>query len=202
MTEHSDIERVQTELQQLLEKNDMGAIREYAAELHPSDIADLLEHLDDEQREGLLNELPTELAARTLAEMEEVGRPAELLARVGSYRAAAILENRCAPCHTLQYYEDGRPWYPFDDIVLTNALWQRDRTAAIRTKEGEILGGSFGRGRPWEFEYVSVADRVWDRITRHRNRHGSMPRLGPMLSDEQKVTIRAHMLNVWEQAEQ
>ncbi len=91
MTEHSDIERVQSDLQQLLEQSDMAALRDYAADLHPSDIADLLEHLEDEQRLELLHDLPTELAAETLAEMEDVGRPGELLTRLDSPRAAAIL---------------------------------------------------------------------------------------------------------------
>lgn len=91
MTEYSDIERVQSDLQQLLEKSDMAALHDYAAELHPSDIADLLEHLEDPQRLGLLNALPSGLAAQTLAEMEDVGRPGELLTRLDSRRAAAIL---------------------------------------------------------------------------------------------------------------
>lgn len=91
MTEHSDIERVQSDLQQLLGQSDMAALHDYAAELHPSDIADLLEHLEDPQRLGLLNALPSGLAAQTLAEMEDVGRPGELLTRLDSRRAAAIL---------------------------------------------------------------------------------------------------------------
>ncbi len=48
-------------------------------DLHASDIADLIEHLEDDQRVLLLRRLPPDVAADSLAEMEEVERPADLL---------------------------------------------------------------------------------------------------------------------------
>ena len=39
-------------------------------DLHASDIADLIEHLEDDQRVLLLRRLPSDVAADSLAEME------------------------------------------------------------------------------------------------------------------------------------
>jgi magnesium transporter len=93
MTEHLEfLERLQADVQALLERADTAALREYTADLHPSDIADLLEHLEDDQRLELLHGLSPELAAETLAEMEGVGRPGRLLVELDSSKAAAILD--------------------------------------------------------------------------------------------------------------
>lgn len=74
-TRELDLERVRA----LLEK---GAAEELTAFLdgtHPSDLADLVEALDEEQRAAVFRALPDEIASETLAEMEESEHPAELL---------------------------------------------------------------------------------------------------------------------------
>jgi magnesium transporter len=70
-----DVERVR----RLLEAGEREALRSYLEPFHPSDIADLIESLDEEQRASVLHVLPDELASETLAEMEEEEHPEELL---------------------------------------------------------------------------------------------------------------------------
>ncbi len=66
-------------VRQLLAAGDVNRVREYLAEFHPSDLADLVESLDEEQRAEVLRALPDEVASETLAEMEEAEHPEELL---------------------------------------------------------------------------------------------------------------------------
>ena len=70
---------------------DEETLREYAESLHPSDVADLLEHLDEETRLRLLHHLPAEVASEALAEMEEVENPGELLALLEPDRIAEVV---------------------------------------------------------------------------------------------------------------
>jgi len=69
-----------------------SALEERIADLHASDVADLIEGLDEEERLALLRRLRPEVAADALSEMEEVERPAELLVRLDPGRIAAIVE--------------------------------------------------------------------------------------------------------------
>ena len=57
-------------LLRLVEERDDDALRAILAELHPSDIADVVEALEEEGRIYVLDLLPAELASETLAEME------------------------------------------------------------------------------------------------------------------------------------
>lgn len=78
-----ETERFGTRLQrveELLESGDHIALAGFVAELHPSDIADLIEELDEAHRIALLRLLPTELASEALAEMESEEHPEEILA--------------------------------------------------------------------------------------------------------------------------
>lgn len=61
-------------------------------DLHASDIADLIEGLDDDERLRLLRRLSPEVAADALSEMEEVEGPAELLLQLDPGHIAAIVE--------------------------------------------------------------------------------------------------------------
>jgi len=70
---------------------DEETLRDYAESLHPSDVADLLEQLDEEARLRLLHRLPVEVASEALAEMEEVESPGELLALLDSDRIAEVV---------------------------------------------------------------------------------------------------------------
>ena len=65
---------------------------EYGETLHPSDLADVVEHLGEEDRLRLLELLPAEVAGETLAEMEEEEHPAELLAQMEPERIAEVVE--------------------------------------------------------------------------------------------------------------
>ena len=60
-------------------------------DLHASDIADLIEHLEDDQRLLLLRRMPADVAADALAEMEEVERPADLLLQLERRRIGEIV---------------------------------------------------------------------------------------------------------------
>ena len=75
----------------LLEQGDDESLRAYARELHPSDLADLLEHLEGPDRVHLLSLLPAEAASDALAEMEEVEQPGALLARLEPDRIAELV---------------------------------------------------------------------------------------------------------------
>lgn len=87
-----DIEGVRKTLQGFVESGDMDAVRDLLQELHPSDVADLVESLDSEkERVGLMEVLPIELASETLAEMDEEDHPEEILAALDPKRGAELL---------------------------------------------------------------------------------------------------------------
>lgn len=78
MSQTSD-ERLR-DLKDLVEAGGEERIREdQLADLHASDLADLIERVDEQQRLALLRRLPPDLAADALSEMEQVERPGELL---------------------------------------------------------------------------------------------------------------------------
>lgn len=79
------------ELRALL-AGEAGALDSHLAALHASDIADLIEELEQEERLQLLRRLDPEIAADALSEMEEVEGPAELLLLLDPGRIAAIVE--------------------------------------------------------------------------------------------------------------
>jgi len=69
-----------------------SALEERIDDLHASDVADLIEGLDEAERLVLLRRLRPEVAADALSEMEEVERPAELLLQLDPGQIAAIVE--------------------------------------------------------------------------------------------------------------
>ncbi len=69
----------------------LDVARRAIAELHPSDLADILEDLDRRERAVLFRDLPVEYAANTLAESEP-DLQSELLAMVEPSRAADLVE--------------------------------------------------------------------------------------------------------------
>ncbi len=88
-----DIEGVRQRLQELVESGNMDAVGELLQELHPSDVADLVESLDsDDDRVALLQVLPKELASETLAEMDEEEDPGEILAALDPKKGAELLQ--------------------------------------------------------------------------------------------------------------
>ena len=82
-----------TRLESLLESGNEAELREFLEELHPSDIADLIEHFDEEEdRVRILDLLPVELASETLAEMEAHEHPEDILVAMEPDRIGALLE--------------------------------------------------------------------------------------------------------------
>jgi magnesium transporter len=80
-------------IQRLLEREAAQELLKFVEDLHPSDLADVLEHIEGEEaRLRLLEILPAPLASDTLAEMEEEEHPAELLAQMEPERIAELVE--------------------------------------------------------------------------------------------------------------
>ena len=75
---------VRDRIDALLASGDLAAVGELVAGLHPSDLADLVESLDDDRQVALLSALPAELASEALAEMEEGEDRGDLLSRAPS----------------------------------------------------------------------------------------------------------------------
>ncbi|HYT83208.1 MAG TPA: magnesium transporter [Gemmatimonadales bacterium] len=81
------------ELKRLAEQEDLRPFIERVAELHPSDVADVLATLEEPARARALAELPIEMASKALAELEGRGQHAEeLLRAVGPGYAAELVE--------------------------------------------------------------------------------------------------------------
>ncbi|MFW6331586.1 MAG: magnesium transporter [Gemmatimonadota bacterium] len=82
-----------TRLEALFESGKDPELRAFLEALHPSDIADLIEHFgEEEERVRILELLPAELASETLAEMEAHQHPEEILAALEPERIGALLE--------------------------------------------------------------------------------------------------------------
>jgi magnesium transporter len=116
-------------LEELVRAGDEAAIRGLLQELHPSDVADLVEALDSEQEQvALMEALPPELASETLTEMDEEEDPEDLLAALDPQKGAELI-------HEMDY----------DDAVdLVAELEPEERAkilAALPLEEaGEIRG--------------------------------------------------------------
>jgi magnesium transporter len=76
------------ELESLL-REDPGEVRELLEEIHPEDIADVVDEFDDEQATELLTELPIDYAAQVFARLDE-DRQTTLAERMGIAAAARI----------------------------------------------------------------------------------------------------------------
>jgi magnesium transporter len=93
MAEAPDDRSAAERMRDLVEAGDADALHDALTALHPSDIADLLEGLDDDERMVVLRALADEpaLAAEALAEMEPDEHPEESLAALGSEQMGDIL---------------------------------------------------------------------------------------------------------------
>lgn len=93
MAEAPDDRSPAERMHDLVEAGDADALHDALTALHPSDIADLLEGLDDDERMVVLRALADEpaLAAEALAEMESDEHPEESLAALGSEQMGDIL---------------------------------------------------------------------------------------------------------------
>lgn len=94
--ELQDVDDLQGRLKRLgalLHAQDEASLRRFLEELHPSDIADLIEHIEEEAvRVRILDLLPADIASETLAEMEAHQHPEEILAALEPERIGALLE--------------------------------------------------------------------------------------------------------------
>lgn len=88
----AEIEEQAERLSELLRKGDTHALAKLVEDVHPSDLADILEGLEEAQRVQVLEFLPPAVAAEALAEMEGVERPEELLAQLEPGRLAEVVE--------------------------------------------------------------------------------------------------------------
>lgn len=72
-------------------RRDLDRLAESLAELHPSDVADVVEALPEAQRVALLEVLSAETASETLAEMDEGADRSALLAALTPERGAELI---------------------------------------------------------------------------------------------------------------
>jgi magnesium transporter len=85
------IEEIRERLAEIVPDGNVEEIQEALSELHPSDLADLVEDLDEDAQVLLLSALPAEVASEALAEMEEGDERADLLAALEPARGAELL---------------------------------------------------------------------------------------------------------------
>ncbi len=90
---YEDIESLRKSLEALVASGNLESIGELLQELHASDVADLVEALeDDEHRVAIMHALPAELASETLAEMDDEEAPGELLAALDPKKGAELIQ--------------------------------------------------------------------------------------------------------------
>jgi magnesium transporter len=82
---------LQDRIAELIGQGDVSGLETLLSELHPSDIADVVESLDDQLRLALVRALPTDLASEALAEMEEGEGGADLLGALAPAEGAELL---------------------------------------------------------------------------------------------------------------
>ena len=90
-TNQTELEDARHRVETLLAEGDVAAARDLALTLHASDLADLVEALDEDVRVRLLSALPVEQASEALAEMEEGEDRGDLLASFAPEKGAELL---------------------------------------------------------------------------------------------------------------
>ena len=93
MPENQELERhdLVDELRRLFAVGVTEEVVALAGTLHPSDLADVVEQLDESERGLLLDLIPAGLASDALSEMEDEERPHELLAAMEPGRIAEVV---------------------------------------------------------------------------------------------------------------
>lgn len=86
------IEAVKAQVEAVVVDGDMVAAARLVADLHPSDLADVVEGLSESDQVALMSALPTVLASETLAEMEGGEDRGDLLAALDPAKGAALIE--------------------------------------------------------------------------------------------------------------
>lgn len=90
-TQAAERDALRHRLAALLEAGDLEALVVALEGIHPSDVADLVEGLDEEAQVRLLSALPAELASESLAEMEEGEERGDLLAALEPAKGAELI---------------------------------------------------------------------------------------------------------------
>jgi magnesium transporter len=90
-TLQNELEDARDRVEALLSGGDLESARDLALTLHPSDLADLVEALEEDVRVRLLSVLPVEQASEALAEMEEGEDRGDLLAALSPEKGAQLL---------------------------------------------------------------------------------------------------------------
>ena len=85
-------EAVRARIEALVAGGDVQAAGDLVLDLHPSDLADLVERLDEPDQVALLSALPVQIASEALAEMEEGEDRGDLLAALAPERGAELIE--------------------------------------------------------------------------------------------------------------
>src|SRR5688572_4994255 len=83
---------VRERVRELVATGDLAALEGLLPDLHPSDIADVLASLAEDERVALIRVLPIELASEALAEMEEEEERGGLLAALAPQEGADLLQ--------------------------------------------------------------------------------------------------------------
>ncbi|WP_246230432.1 magnesium transporter MgtE N-terminal domain-containing protein [Mucilaginibacter humi] len=83
----TDLLRIKTALE-----GDDAELEIVLKEYHASEIAILFEKLEQEDKERIINILPTDIASDVIAEMDEEHRPGELLINLDPEKRADIVE--------------------------------------------------------------------------------------------------------------
>jgi magnesium transporter len=91
-TSHDESEVVEARIEALVADGDLAAAGALIADLHASDLADVVEGLDESQQVALLSALPAEVASEALAEMEEGEERGDLLAALTPEKGAELIE--------------------------------------------------------------------------------------------------------------
>jgi len=85
-------QQLYADISELLSRGDEEAVRPYLDSLHASDVADLIEEFEGEERVRFVSLLPPAVASHALAEMDEAERPEELLVQLAPERIRQIVE--------------------------------------------------------------------------------------------------------------
>jgi magnesium transporter len=91
-TASDEKETIQERIGALVAAGDFNLAGALARDLHPSDVADIIESLDVQERVALVSILPAELASETLAEMEQGEHRNLLLAALTPEKGAELIE--------------------------------------------------------------------------------------------------------------
>lgn len=89
---YDDTEDAQERVARLVVEGDYVGAAAAASEMHASDVADVLERLDETQQVALLSQLPSGQASEALAEMKEGEERGDLLAALSPEKGAELLE--------------------------------------------------------------------------------------------------------------